>query len=323
MRDEDKKRELISELEQLREQISELKGLESERKRVEEALRENEEKYRSLVESTEDSIYLIDKNYKYKFMNKKHLSRLGFPIEHFLGRPYNEFHSAEETKEFIEIVDKVFKMGESVQHEHQSRRDNRYFLRTLSPVKDREGRTTAVTVISKDITELKQMEEQLRALSLTDELTGLYNRRGLITLAGQQLKMANRQKKGIYMLYADVDNLKGINDTLGHQEGDLALIEIANILKENYRKSDIIARIGGDEFVVIPVGATGGKIEDVTARFQKSIEVQNQKKNRSYRLSVSVGVSFYDPENHCSIDELLALAEKAMYEQKRLKRKNK
>lgn len=89
------------------------------------------------------------------------------------------------------------------------------------------------------------MEEDLHSLSLTDELTGLYNRRGFFTLLDQQIKMANRLKREIFILYADLDRLKLINDTWGHQEGDQALIESATIFKRIYRESDIIACIGG------------------------------------------------------------------------------
>jgi len=136
----------------------------SERKRAEEALRKSEEKYCSLVESTEDSVYLVDRDCRYLFMNEKHLSRIGLPVDKIIGKTYGELHSEDETEEFAEIVERVFETGKSVQHEHRSRRDNRYFLRTLSPVKDSEGGLTAVTVVSKDITERKRVEEERERL---------------------------------------------------------------------------------------------------------------------------------------------------------------
>jgi diguanylate cyclase (GGDEF)-like protein/PAS domain S-box-containing protein len=290
------------------------------RKQTEEALQKSEEKYRSLVESTDDSIYLVDKNYRYLYMNKKHMTRMGFSRVRYEGFAYSEFHSPEETKDFIGEVSKVFETGESTRHEHLSRRDKRSFLRTLSPVKDAEGNVIAVNVVSKDVTELKQMQEKLRTLSLTDELTGLYNRRGFFMMVEQLLKLAKRQKRGIFMLYADMDNLKEINDTLGHQEGDQALIDTANILKATYRDTDIVARLGGDEFVVLPVGRAGDNIGLITARLQENLESHAAEGNRNFRLSLSVGISYYDPESPCSIDELIKQGEKLMYEQKVFKR---
>jgi diguanylate cyclase (GGDEF)-like protein len=123
------------------------------------------------------------------------------------------------------------------------------------------------------------------------------------------------------MLYADLDGMKAINDTLGHHEGDKVLKDVANVLRETYRDSDIIARVGGDEFVIIPVGVTGDDIEIITSRLQKGINDYNSKINRSYKISLSAGIAFYDPERPCSMDQLLAEADKSMYEQKRNKQK--
>ena len=167
---------------------------------------------------------------------------------------------------------------------------------------------------------LVKVQEKQRMMSITDELTGLYNRRGFFTLAEQRLKLAKRQRRGIFMLYADVDGLKTINDTLGHQEGDMALADTANLLKATYRESDIIARIGGDEFVVIPAGSSGDDIEIITARLQKNLDHHNATENRKYTLSISIGIAYYDTENPCSIDELLATGDRLMYEQKKMKR---
>lgn len=290
------------------------------RRKAEEALQKSEDAYRSLVESTEDSIYLVDRDYRYLFINKRHLARLGSPAERFQGRHYGEFHSPEKTEEFIEGVDTVFRTGESFRQEHLSSRDNHYFLRTFSPVKDVGGKIVAVTVISKDVTELKHMQERLRALSLTDELTGLYNRRGFFALAEQAVRTARRQKIGLFILYADLDNLKGINDALGHQEGDRALADAAALFRTTYRESDIIARIGGDEFVIVLQGNTGDG-ESAIVRLQKNVVSHNEREDRNYSLSISIGISYYDPETPDSIDDLLARADRMLYEEKKKKRR--
>ena len=134
------------------------------RKRAEEALRDSEEKYRSLVESTEDSVYLVDRNCRYLFMNKKHLARFGLPADKVIGRTYGEFHSEDETKEFANKLNKVFKTARSLSYEYRSQRDGGYFIRTLSPAREPHGGTAAVTVVSKDITERKQAEEEKKTL---------------------------------------------------------------------------------------------------------------------------------------------------------------
>ncbi|MCX5844268.1 MAG: PAS domain S-box protein [Deltaproteobacteria bacterium] len=133
----------------------------TERMHAEEKLRESEEKYRSLA-VTVDLMYLVDRKCRYLSMNEGYLSRLGMPSDKIEGRFYEEFHSEEDTKEFSGLVDNILETGQSIQHEHRSERDGKYFLRTLSPVKDSEGRISAVTVVSKDITKRKQAEEGLR-----------------------------------------------------------------------------------------------------------------------------------------------------------------
>jgi two-component system cell cycle response regulator len=164
-----------------------------------------------------------------------------------------------------------------------------------------------------------RLHERMNTMLLTDELTGLYNRRGFFTLGEYQLKIAKRQLRGLYMLYADLDDLKGINDTWGHREGDVALKEIADVLKNNYRESDIIARIGGDEFVVMPAGSGSDDTGLIIDRLHKAIDIYNSKSNSNYKLSMSAGAAFYDPTAPCSIDELLARGDKSMYERKKCK----
>lgn len=113
------------------------------------------------------------------------------------------------------------------------------------------GKWTTVGII-RNITSRKQYEEEIRTLSITDQLTGLYNRRGFIALVEQQLKIVERTKDGAILLFADLDGLKWINDNLGHNKGDEALVETASILKEIFRKSDIIARMGGMNLLSLP-----------------------------------------------------------------------
>jgi diguanylate cyclase (GGDEF)-like protein/PAS domain S-box-containing protein len=168
-----------------------------------------------------------------------------------------------------------------------------------------------------DITERKQLEEKLAAIAITDELTGLYNRRGLFVLADKLLKLSKRQGKGIFILYIDLDHLKQINDSMGHEEGDRVLIACADLLREIYRESDIISRIGGDEFVVMPVGSQGDNTDVIISRLHKRLDVFNSCKNHGFILSLSAGVAYCDPQSNASIADLLGNGDKAMYEQKK------
>lgn len=170
--------------------------------------------------------------------------------------------------------------------------------------------------------ERHKMRAALKGLSLIDELTGLYNRRGFLTLAAQQLKTADRLAQRMMLLFADMDGLKWINDTMGHAEGDLAVREAADIFRETFRESDIIARFGGDEFAVL-VMETGGESEEaVTDRLTGNLATHNAWGDRPYPLSLSMGIARYDPAAPCSIEELLEEADSMMYRQKKAKKKS-
>ena len=172
----------------------------------------------------------------------------------------------------------------------------------------------------KNIEERDHAEEMLRLLSLTDELTGLYNRRGFSTLSEQQFKIANRDRKPLLLVSADLDGLKDINDTFGHAEGDLALVETAAILRECVRKSDIVARIGGDEFVLLLTGGDEGfDTQKLIDRLEKLMEKHNRKRNREWKIQISIGFARRSPDSGQSLDDLIVRADRMMYEQKKKK----
>jgi diguanylate cyclase (GGDEF)-like protein len=168
--------------------------------------------------------------------------------------------------------------------------------------------------------ERHRMQVALHNLSLTDDLTGLHNRRGFLSLANQQLKMSHRSGKAFLVLYADLDDLKKINDTFGHMEGNRALVDAAGILRACFRQSDILARVGGDEFAALMADAPVNSIEAVRHRLQENVESYNAQPGRRYRLSFSVGTLSCGAVSPCPLEELLAQADALMYEQKRSKR---
>lgn len=160
------------------------------------------------------------------------------------------------------------------------------------------------------------LDRELRYLSLTDELTCLYNRRGFFAAATQQLKVARRNSKSLLLLFCDVDKLRKINDTYGHREGDTVLIHAADALETTFRSSDLVARLGGDEFVVLALEATIQSQEAMLQRLEKSLK-RWHRAGCEYQLSLNVGVAQFDPEHAVTLGELMLQADRTKYERKR------
>ncbi len=171
-----------------------------------------------------------------------------------------------------------------------------------------------------DITKQKKLEEQLRDMSLHDELTGLYNRRGFMTVGRQLLETSIRSKPEIGLLFVDLDNLKLINDKLGHQAGDRAIIETANILRNTFRESDITARMGGDELVALFLGTPLINQKSFKTRIHSSINKLNDKGNLPFKLSLSCGYASTILDENTSLEGLLSRADSLMYSDKLLHR---
>jgi diguanylate cyclase (GGDEF)-like protein len=165
---------------------------------------------------------------------------------------------------------------------------------------------------------LKQslLEREIRSLAITDELTGLYNRRGFLASATHQIKLAQRNGQSVLLLFCDLDNLKGINDSFGHQEGDLALVRTADALEETFRDSDIIARLSGDEFAVLASEASMPNRRDIVPRLEDCLAHAHGAEAR-YKLSLSIGVAKFDPLDPSSLAELMARADQDMYVHKK------
>ena len=161
----------------------------------------------------------------------------------------------------------------------------------------------------------------LRSLSLIDDLTGLYNRRGFADLGDQHLKLARRSGRGVTLVYVDLDRFKTINDSLGHHVGDRALIRVADILRDSFRRSDILARMGGDEFAVLALEASGENTEMMIHRLRERVMAFNRNSPEPYRLAMSIGTARHDGDTRIRLDDLVAQADSAMYEEKRGKRK--
>lgn len=202
------------------------------------------------------------------------------------------------------------------------------FLEAPFPLTRRERRL--YTVFAKKIEEIlhllrrfaerEQRIQELEYLSLTDELTGLYNRRGFLVLAEHALEQAQREQKEAGILFLDLDNLKWINDRFGHEEGDRVLQEFSRIIQKVFRKSDILARIGGDEFVVFLKGVKTPDLQRILSRLRALVEEWNKSTTKPYRLSFSAGWAPSLVSKPQRIQELLSSADARMYREKRRKK---
>jgi two-component system, cell cycle response regulator len=174
-----------------------------------------------------------------------------------------------------------------------------------------------IAALEKSYMEHKRTEEDLRSLAFIDELTGLYNRRGFLSMVEKQFKIFKRNKTNAIVLFADVDYLKRINDNFGHQEGDNAIADAAKILKQTFRESDVIGRLGGDEFAVLATLSDESDTKPLMDRLRKQTRAFNEANHRGYKISLSTGHVRYNPECPNSIKELLTFADKFMYKHKR------
>jgi diguanylate cyclase (GGDEF)-like protein len=222
-------------------------------------------------------------------------------IQHILGKPA-------EPQEVLQAVHEALKKPAAPAKLPQTGQLQREHLQLL-----------ADKLYEKNL-ELEKANERLSSLSLTDELTGLNNRRGFMILANGLLKFARRANHPICLLYIDMDSLKHINDTFGHAHGDTALTHFAHILTETFRDSDVIARMGGDEFAILTIEATEGSLAAIQARLQSNVDSHNLISVRSYALSFSLGIIRVDLSSTFTVEALLSQADEAMYAHKRLKK---
>ncbi len=175
------------------------------------------------------------------------------------------------------------------------------------------GLTQPYSVLFHD---LKQTEASVREISLRDDLTGLLNRRGFFSLAEQQMRISMRTGHNMLLFYCDLDAMKAINDSLGHREGDRALADVAQILRETFRESDIVARFGGDEFVVLAIETDETSVAVLRDRLETRLTDFNKSAGRPYNLRLSIGVATYDPLHTETLDEVLSRADTRMYRHK-------
>ena len=185
------------------------------------------------------------------------------------------------------------------------------------PIRSRLGRIVAAVSTLRNITAERANAERLRDESLTDELTKLLNRRGFLSMATARIETARHAKTPLALLYADINGLKLINDGLGHEQGDRAIQDAANVLRSVFREGDIIARIGGDEFVALLPNFAASARDPLLDRLARAIRSNVEREQRHYRLSMSADITYMDWDASPSVEALLSDADRKMYQRKR------
>jgi diguanylate cyclase (GGDEF)-like protein/PAS domain S-box-containing protein len=310
--------------EQARRHVEELNRHIAEQQRISKALLETEAHFRNAFDYAAIGMALVSPQGAWLRVNRSLCELVGYSEEELLR---SNFQTITHTDDVGNDLANLYRLiqGETPTCQVEKRYVHKlgqvvWAMNSVSLVHDSEDNPAHFIFQIQDISERKRAESALQSLSLVDELTGLYNRRGFLAVTEQYLKSFQRSENGLVVLYADLDGLKGINDSLGHLEGDRALVKTAEVLKEAFRSSDIIARLGGDEFVLLASVGADESAESLTDRLQQKIAVANVQRNRPYDLSISIGVAHYDPDEACTIEELMGRADRVMYEEKRKKR---
>jgi diguanylate cyclase (GGDEF)-like protein/PAS domain S-box-containing protein len=291
----------------------------------------------TFLENTPDHIYFKDTDSRFTRLSASLARWMGAddPKE-VLGRSDRDFFAPAHAEPARAAELEIMRTSEPIVglEEREVRHDGRvtWVSTTKVPLRARDGRLIGIFGLSRDITARKHAEElaqeqarqlerlaaQLEQLTLEDELTGLYNRRGLDLLGGSAVDRAARDGSPLCVLFMDLDGLKTINDGFGHAAGDAALVAAAGTLREAVRQTDAVGRIGGDEFAAVLVGATIGEAEGVSDRVRRGAR---QRPSGEHPLSVSIGIAALVPGELETLDDLIAAADRAMYDGRRLRRR--
>jgi diguanylate cyclase (GGDEF)-like protein/PAS domain S-box-containing protein len=302
------------------------------------ALRESEDRYKALVEQLPVGIYRTTPDGVFIEANIVLARLLGCrkPRDLF-SHNVRDFYIRREDR--LRVIEKLTSKPTAFQEFELRRADGRkvWVRDHCRAIKGPDGRLRYFDGILVDITERKTAErrlelanrrlvatnEKLEGLSLTDDLTGLNNRRGFFTFGLQQMKIAKRLKKDTYLVFLDIDNLKEVNDSYGHAVGDQLLQGVADILRSRLRESDVIGRIGGDEFAVLAMRSKNLGERALLARIEAGVRAFRLKRNRRLRLSVSMGLVRVEPHKYRELEDFLAHADFLMYQEKRNKERQK
>jgi diguanylate cyclase (GGDEF)-like protein/PAS domain S-box-containing protein len=266
-----------------------------------------------IVDSITDGVVAIDREWRVTYANAVAEQLARRRRSELIGRDLRELLPGLETNVFYRHYEQALREQVPVHFEAPSNLVDAWLEVRAYPSGG------GLTILFHDDTERHQLEEKLRGLSVLDELTGLYNRRGFFTLAEQHCKLAERNGRGALLVFVDLDELKQINDSLGHVAGDQAIVAVSDALRQTFRESDILGRLGGDEFAALVLETDLGVAPGLLHRLRVCLEEYNATSTLARPQSVSVGTAYFEPDEHSGIEELIALADREMYEEKRRK----
>jgi len=296
----------------------------TEHKKTEEALYKSQQEFNSLFKSSPEALVYMDENSNILNINPRFTELFGYTLDEVKGKNLDGgiIHPPGKMEEGKRLTKKALK-GYFYYETIRKKKDGTLFPVSVSGSNILiNGHVKGILGIYINITERKKLEEELKKLARFDNLTGSCNRGYGLALLDRQLKLAKRNKAQILLAYLDVDNFKDINDSFGHEEGDKVLKEVVKLLKSTLREIDIICRMGGDEFLLIFPESSEEDSPLIRKRIRKNLVKLNRELKRPYKISFSMGFSYYNPDNPQSMDELIKIADKKMYEDKQNKKHN-
>lgn len=283
-------------------------------------LHDLEERYEHLVAGTHGLICTHDMEGVLLSINPAACELLGYDSSEIIGRNLSDFIAPLRRLYFQVFLDRISQNAVDQGILHLVARDGRELTFQYHNIKiTRNVEQPYVLGHAYDITELTELQEKLKELTITDDLTGLNNRRGFLSRANDRLSLARRVGEGLQLIFADIDGLKKINDTYGHASGSQVIQDAAEIFRDSFRQSDVICRWGGDEFIMLLSQPDVMSAAIVTERIRQKIEAFNELGTRPYKLSISLGVVPIDTQSEMTLDEIIAEADESMYEHKRNK----
>ena len=293
------------------------------RQQVEKALHEAKEKFQSLVESSSDWIWEVDANGVYTYASPKVRDLLGYEPDEVIGKtPFDFMHHEEKMRVGRILQDAIGekKPFSAIENSNLHKDGHLVILETSGvPVFDKAGTLCGYRGVDRDITDRKRYESQIERQANYDELTGLANRNLFQDRLSQALAYSHRHESGLAVLFIDLDNFKHINDSLGHDAGDLLLTGVASRLSGSVREGDTVTRQGGDEFVLIL--SEESDVQTVTKRILKAMSEPFDINGRELRITCSIGIACYPKDGEDQLT-LLKNADAAMYRAKELGRNN-